>query len=51
MSKSVIFSSFLHFWVFGNKMSTDYVSMGKKREYFEKNGNSMGIRESVAFVP
>jgi hypothetical protein len=32
-------------------MSTDYVLMGKKREYFGINGNIQGIKESVAFVP
>ena len=48
--KYIFYISFLHFWVFGNKMSTDYVSMGIKWEYFGINGNIRGIKESVAFV-
>jgi hypothetical protein len=32
-------------------MSTDYVSMGIKREYFGINGNIRGIKGSFDFVP
>jgi len=32
-------------------MSTDYVSMGIKREYLGITGNIRGIKESVAFIP